>query len=417
MPIRRRAWLTREGWYYSTVLGFIIGGAVLRNVNLLVVLTGIMIATLLINWRLVMASLTGLVIRRRLPNQILAGEPLTVEFSVENSRRWMSSWLLTVEDWVEPSHLAHKSHLPSVDTAPRARLNRRSMIGRLSARGRADETAHAVALVPHVRAVGQATGTYRLTLHRRGRYRFGPLRVSTSFPLGLVRGHMMLPQRGELIVSPRLGRLLPQWANLLEAELMGDHRRHPQRGISEGDYYGLRPWQSGDSLRWVHWRTTARLGRPVVRQYERRRSRDVAIVLDCWLPDSFTEEDEGRVEMAISLAATAIADITGRGQSRLAFAIAGPETQCFSGPSSTIFCQELLERLADVVPRSDFSLSAALLQAVEEAPRGALLVVVSSRAANDRSLADASAELPIDPSEMVWIDAGSDQLNTLFCLD
>ena len=55
MPIRRRAWLSREGWYYSAVLAFILAGAVLKSVNLLVILAGMMIAPLIINWRLVMA--------------------------------------------------------------------------------------------------------------------------------------------------------------------------------------------------------------------------------------------------------------------------------------------------------------------------------------------------------------------------
>src|SRR3954471_19577796 len=101
MVIRRRAWLTREGWYYLAVLIFIIGGAVLKSVNLLVILAGTMIAPLLFNWRLAMASLTGLVVQRRLPTPTLAGDPLTVEIHVENGRWWMSSWLLRVEDWIE----------------------------------------------------------------------------------------------------------------------------------------------------------------------------------------------------------------------------------------------------------------------------------------------------------------------------
>src|SRR5436309_3490770 len=101
MPIRRRAWLTREGWYYLAILAFIIGGAVLRSVNLLVILAGTMIAPLLFNWRLAMASLTGLVMQRRLPTQILAGEPLTVEIHVQNKRWWMSTWLLRIEDRIE----------------------------------------------------------------------------------------------------------------------------------------------------------------------------------------------------------------------------------------------------------------------------------------------------------------------------
>ena len=46
MPLRRRAWLSREGWYYCGVLAFIVGGAVLRSINLLVILAGMMIAPL-----------------------------------------------------------------------------------------------------------------------------------------------------------------------------------------------------------------------------------------------------------------------------------------------------------------------------------------------------------------------------------
>lgn len=433
MPLRRRAWLTREGWYYLAVLAFIIGGSVLRSVNLLVVLAGMMIAPLLFNWRLVMASLMGLVVSRRLPPQMLAGEPLTVEIAAENTRTWMSSWLLTVEDWVERKEVqGPRSNVQS----PRSEKQRRSVHepgemhhARVDARWR--RFAHwfsprrffhldavpAAATISQVPARGTAIGTYRVTLHRRGRYRFGPLRVSTRFPLGLVRGHMTLPEYAELIVSPRLGRLLPQWLSLLEAEQVGDQRRHPQRGVSDGDYYGLRPWQSGDSLRWIHWRTTARLARPIVRQYERRRSRDVAIVVDPWLPAGGDEHAEGIVELAISLAATAVTDITSRGHSRLTVAIAGRSPECHSGSASDVMCQEVLARLADVEAGEDAAAAEAIQMAVEQAPRGSRVIVLSSRAANAPSLAEASADLPLDPEDLLWIDVGSEELAGLFTLD
>jgi len=433
MPIRRRAWLTREGWYYLAVLAFIIGGAVLRSVNLLVILAGTMIAPLLFNWRLVMASLMGLVVRRKLPQQILAGEPLTVEIAIENTRWWMSSWLLTVEDWVERRESAIKSQESpsrvhesgtdakrwSADEMHLRAARRWNSLSSLLSPARLFRTGatHAEALIPHVPAHGRAIGTYRITLHRRGRYRFGPLRVSTRFPLGLVRGQITLPERDELIVAPRLGRLLPPWSSLLEAEQVGDERRHPQRGISEGDYYGLRPWQSGDSLRWIHWRTTAKLARPVVRQYERRRSRDVAIVLDPRLPPRPTERSEGLVELAISLAATAIIDIASRGHSRLTVAIASRVSQCHSGPASDLFCEELLTRLAELSPDQDCAIADALSQALETAPRGARLIVISSRPADDPSLAGSSAELPIEPDDLAWIDTSSDELASLFVLE
>ncbi len=402
MPVRRRAWLTREGWYYVAVLAFIIGGAVLRSVNLLVVLAGTLIAPPLFNWRLVMASLMGLSVRRRLPTQIIAGEPLTVEIEVRNSRRWLSSWLIAVEDWIA-RELPQKN--PSLKNEP--------VMQRLLGRLMAGEREQARALIAHVPAGGSAIGTYRITIFRRGMYRFGPLRVSTRFPLGLVRGQMTIPEHGELIVAPRLGRMLPAWASLLEAELAGDERRHPQRGLTEGDYYGLRPWQRGDSLRWVHWRTTAKLARPMVKQFERRRSRDVVVVLDPWHASG---ADEHLAELAISVTATAIYDLAGRGHARLILTIAGSEPQCFLGPASAPFCEELLQKLALLSCGSNHNLWRAIVSAVETAPPGCRVVVVSPRGPDAASLAGQVAELPLDPDDLSWIDVSGKQLQSLFLL-
>jgi len=431
MPLRRRAWLTREGWYYLAVLAFIIGGAVLRNVNLLVVLAGMMIAPLLFNWRLVMASLSGLSARRKLPEQMLAGEPLTVEVHVENPRWWMSSWLVSVEDWVEQG--SGTQRVPGVQGSARQQLGsgfrvqgsarqaeHNSIWQRLRAWLMQIDPFHlhatrAATVIPQVKARATAIGTYRITLHRRGRYRFGPLRLSTRFPLGLVKAQLTLPEYGELIVTPRLGRLLPEWSSLLEAELVGDQRRHPQRGLSDGDYYGLRPWQSGDSLRWVHWRTTAKLGRPIVRQYERRRSRDVALLIDPHLPPRPKESDEGLLELAISVAATAAYDITSRGQSRLTIGIAGRKAEIQSGPASDLFCREILCRLADLASDHDYPIAQSLEQTLDAAPRGVRLLVISPRSA-EAALA-AAGDLPIDPDDLVWLDVGSPQLAGLFVLE
>jgi uncharacterized protein (DUF58 family) len=198
---------------------------------------------------------------------------------------------------------------------------------------------------------------------------------------------------------------------------IGDERRHPQRGISEGDYYGLRPWQSGDSLRWIHWRTTAKLGRPIVRQFERRRSRDVAIILDPWLPPNNSPDDEAFAELAISFAATALYDISTRGHSRLTLAICSRQPECLSGPASPPFCQELLTHLACIPLSREKTLSAALNQTIETAPRGSRLVVISPRSSTDPSLSESTLEIDIDPDDLAWIDVSSEQLASLFTLE
>lgn len=396
MPIRRRAWLTREGWYYLALLAFVLGGAVIRSGNLLLILAGMMIAPLIFNWRLVIAGLTGLIVKRHVPEQVIAGQPLTVEIRVENTRWWLSTWLLRIEDRI---HRLDKTSLESSGKTAR------------------EAATLASALIPHVPAGGSALGSFRLTLHRRGHYRFDRLRCGTRFPLGLVRGQITLPAPAEIVVAPRVGHLLPAWAHLIEADQLGDERRHPQRGVSEGDYYGLRPWQSGDSLRWIHWRTSAKLGRPIVRQYERRKSRDIGLVLDPWLPPHATESDEVLAELAVSFAATALYDISLRGHSRLTLAVAGSDTPCFTGPASPAFCQELLGQLASVKLSSQYSFSEALARAVENAPHGARLAVISPRSASDPTFAANPIEIDIDPDDLAWIDVSSDDLPTIFTLE
>ena len=412
MPLRRRAWLSREGWYYSFVLGFIVGGAVLRSINLLVALSGMMIALLFLNWRMVMASLRGLAAERKLPEQVTAGEPLTVEIAVENRRRTMGSWLVVVEDWIDgPLDLKRtKSQEPRTNSAGRSSFKVWSVVlGSWNLVAGRWSLVRAEALAAQVPPRGRTTATYRVTLPRRGRYRFGPLRVSTRFPLGLVWANFTLPSRAVLIVAPRIGRLSAEWANLLEAHQAGDQRRHPQRGMTEGDYYGLRPWQTGDSTRWIHWRSTAKLGVPTVIQFERQRSRDVVLVLDPWLPPEPREEDAGLLEMAVSLTATAVADLTSRGQSRLVVAAAADEPQCWSGPASPLFCHEVLAELA-VLPAADGrTLAAAIRWAQEQAPSGARLIVISPR----------GPQVAADPEHdhLVWIDVSRPGLETLFSLE
>jgi uncharacterized protein (DUF58 family) len=408
VPLRRRAWLSREGVYYAGVLLFIGGAAVLQSYNLLVALAGMMTAPLLLNWRLVMGSLRGLFVERRLPEQVPAGETLTVEIRLENVRWWMASHLVLVEDWIVWNESVSREKTGhSGRDRPMFKVTWRSL-WQLVRRLLFPERTHAEALAAQVPPRGGVTATYRVKLPRRGKYRFGPLRVSTRYPLGLVWGHFVLEQFGEILVTPHVGRLLPAWAELLDAEQAGDQRRHPQRGLAEGDYYGLRPWQSGDSTRWIHWRSTAKTGIPTVIQYERQRNRDVAIVLDPWLPAEASDEARGRLELAISLAATALEDLAFRGHTQLALAVAGAEIECWAGSASPTFCHDVLAELALVPGTEAGNLEAAIRQARGEAPAGARLIVISSR----------QPQVPADPERdnLWWIDVGAAEIGELFQL-
>ena len=81
MILKHRTVICREGWYYLVVLGFVVGGALMRQINLLLIIAGMMAGPLLYNWREVIASLKGLHVRRKLPEGICAGDLLVVDLA------------------------------------------------------------------------------------------------------------------------------------------------------------------------------------------------------------------------------------------------------------------------------------------------------------------------------------------------
>ena len=261
------------------------------------VLAGMMIGPLLFNWRFVAQSLRQLTISRRLPEQIFAGRPFRVEICGQNHRRRLGSWMIVVDDCV---------HADVSDRESRKR----------------EPKPNASVVLPHVAAGGSGAAAYQVTLPQRGRYLFGPLRVSTRFPMGLVRATTKLKQFDRVVVWPRLGRLTPYWLGLLDSRRLGRQTTHCKQGPIDGDYYGLREWRSGDSKRWIHWRTTAKLGKLAVRQFEQQQNQDLALVLDLWQPDLPRDEDRGRVEVAVSFAATLVDELARRGGSRVTIALA-----------------------------------------------------------------------------------------------
>ena len=98
----------------------------------------------------------------------------------------------------------------------------------------------------------------------------------------------------------------------------------------------------------MHWRRSARLTKLVVRQFERPRNRDTAVVLDLSLPVRPSADDRQKVELAVSFAATLLTDLCRKGASRVYLALCNPGPMCFDGPASSGVLQGMLEHLATV---------------------------------------------------------------------
>jgi uncharacterized protein (DUF58 family) len=121
---------------------------------------------------------------------------------------------------------------------------------------------------------------YVLAAVPRGRYRIDEAVVVVEDPFGLERREPRLSDPASLVVYPRLVEL-----DRLFSEA-GSHARDGRRVLlqrpSGFDLHSVRDYVEGDSLRKVHWRSTARRGHLMVKELEDSPRDDVAVVLDSW---------------------------------------------------------------------------------------------------------------------------------------
>jgi uncharacterized protein (DUF58 family) len=121
-------------------------------------------------------------------------------------------------------------------------------------------------------------GTYVLERVPRGRYAVEEARATIEDPFGLARAEVALDARGSLLVYPRLvvlDRLFSEGGAHAQ-----DGRRLLLRRPTGFDLHSVRDYEQGESLRKVHWPTTARRGQLMVKELEDAPRDEIAVVLD-----------------------------------------------------------------------------------------------------------------------------------------
>jgi uncharacterized protein (DUF58 family) len=119
---------------------------------------------------------------------------------------------------------------------------------------------------------------YVLARLPRGRYAFEDVRVEIADPFGLESVAVALPAPGALLVYPRLVRLDRLFSET--GARSHDGRRLLLRRHSGFELHGVREYEQGESLRRVHWPSTARRGQLMVKELEDAPRDEIAVLLD-----------------------------------------------------------------------------------------------------------------------------------------
>ena len=244
--------------------------------------------------------------------RVEAGQTLRVEIEIEGRGQWTSG-----QSAVIPHRLPNEIEVVPQGGAP----------------------------VPPLKNGEIARASFELLPEKRGIYALHGYRIETDFPFGLINARRTFEDASRLTVTP-------QFEPLDRVDLPVGRRYQPggmafvqSRGEAV-EYIGNRDYREGDSVRDIDWRATARLSRPIVREYREEYFLRAAIVLDTHVPQ-LSEARCADFERAVSLGA-ACGDYLNRADYLVDILAAGAQLHHLQAGRGLLSLDQMLEILAGV---------------------------------------------------------------------
>ncbi len=259
--------LTFTGFVFAGVACFVLIAAVNSQTNILFWALGVVTGAMLLSTIMGKLLLKKITVTRSVADHAVAGESVEVHYRRANGKKLWPTCAIRI---TEARHVGNLSLLPE---------------GYCLHLGPGQNTLVTTHLVPRY----------------RGAVELREQRLCCSFPFGFVNRavHVLQPQR--ITVYPRIG--------LLNRGLLARSRTFsstgstssPNRGGAD-EFFGMREYIPGDSIRAIHWRRSARTGELVVREMTSNMPPTIIVALDL---RSWRESADGRrrSEQAIELAA------------------------------------------------------------------------------------------------------------------
>lgn len=231
-----------------------------------------------------------------------------------------------------------------------------------------------VELLPRGRT--RYSGSYRIDDVPRGRHGFAPVRLSISDPFGLAESRLELQERQALVVYPRLTVLD---GFFFDGGAGPEHgRRLLLRRPVGFELHSVRDYQQGESLRRVHWPSTARRGALMVKELEDAPRDEVAVLLDGDATAVAGSPPDSSFDAAVRVAGSILlAQMQLGRRCLLALNTGGCETQTVASEGRD--WQRALELLAAAEPDASRPASRLLESGANPVTRSLELVVVTSR--------------------------------------
>ena len=278
-------------------------------------------------------------VTRSLPRVVTAGQPFSYQVTIHNLTGTHQAGLTLLEDLADPR--------PSFEDWLGFQLAEGRRVRPFSMAQRRQKNPFRVATAremeaPPMTARGQTEARGEMLPLRRGILRFTGLTVARPDPLGIFRSFIK-------ISAPQTVLILPKRHPLPAIALPGA-LRYQEGGVAlaanvgrSEEFVALRDYRHGDPLRHIHWRSWAKAGKPIVKEFADEFFVRHALVLDTFDDEPNSEVLEEAVSVAASFACTILTQ-----ESLLDLLFVGNQSYCFTSGRGLAHTDQMLEILASV---------------------------------------------------------------------
>ena len=321
-------------WSYAWYIRiFTVPGRMIISVIALIVLYGavvsegplrifafILLAILFTDFLGGLVFLPKLDIRRKVPPRVRAGNTIKVHYTVRN-RRNLPAWNMHLDPVHQYKWMRLEMDIASFDVI------------------RARDTIEIKAEIPS---------------KKRGEYILKPVFASTSFPFGIIKWTCRGKNSQRILVYPRYEPL-----NSVQLPV---NSRFQKEGVSlvsnvgeSLEFHACREFRTGDNPKHIHWPSTARKNRLIVKEYQEEFLCRIALIVDTFVPHSKSffilkkESESPSFEAALSLTA-ALSHYLAHGDYIVDIFAAGRDIYHFKGGRSLAQLDQVLDILASLEP-------------------------------------------------------------------
>ena len=363
------AYPTWQGVYLFGIFIALCIAAMMRQINLLLFIAGLLLGPLILSWFMAKIKKGWFRVQRRMPVTIHAESEFVLSLDLTNVSRG-TLFALAARQVISGN--------------------------RQEARGSSLKNPTAYCLLPtasyffsRLKPNEKLTQEFVCQIDRPGEYRLEPVELISRFPLGLFECRVRVGRAATFWVYPALLDELPEDLVQLTAQSWDGVSRetnHSSRNV--GDFHSVSAYRPGEDVRLIHWRSSARLGDLVIRQFQPPLGAWLGIVVDMTPPDGWEENEAHdlpeQIRHNIKLAATVVyrlcsktAEYSGR-ETQIVLALTSDPDNIVSGRADSNFFHQAMQTLASAqLDTSGQNKTAETVSAVKElVPEGTKVVTL-----------------------------------------